>query len=113
MATDVRVPMAVILEAFGVTAMVARPAPDDEPIETTAVWLPPVTEEQPTGAEFSRRARVRTLCLPRSVVPTVPKGTRIVAPETDGEEPREWVVTALESLDVDETRVNVLPAEDA
>jgi hypothetical protein len=52
---DIRVPMAPIVAAFGLDIQVTRPAPDDTPVPTTGVWIPPPLEEtRPVGTDFQR-----------------------------------------------------------
>lgn len=101
------------VRTFGVPATVTRPAPDDTPIETSgAIWVTPVTEEQPSGVAFSRRERRRVLALLTSEVPTVPRGTVIEAPdERDGDTQR-WVVQSVEIAEAEHVRVVVVPADE-
>jgi len=111
--SDARVPMDPILGAFGVPATVTRPAPDDTPIETTGVWISPLTADAPGGGfELQRRERRYLLVLDRDTVPTVPRGTRVEAPERLDGTVRTWRVDSLERVDTDETRVWVIPVED-
>lgn len=107
---DLRVPLDPIFSAFGVPATVTRPAPDNTPITTTVVWIFPTTEDQPTGAAWSRRERQRMLALNRDDVPTVPRTTTIVCPERDGEDDMTWTVDSLDSEDADHYRVLVREA---
>src|SRR5688572_18387890 len=93
---DVRVPVGVLLTAFGVPATVTRPAPDTTPIATTRVWLPALEEPQPYGTDFQRREPRRRLALPRSVLPTLPRGTSVAAPEIAGAAVKTWTVDGLE-----------------
>jgi len=110
-AGDIRVPMDPALEAFGVPATVTRPAPDHEPIETSVIWVTPITDDVPGGMEFQRKERRRVLVLDRNAVPTVPRGTVIVAAERLGEVERTWRVDGLELEDADHHRVRVVTAE--
>lgn len=99
--------LSINLEAHGVPVTVTRPAPDDEPIETRGIWLTPDTNEFPIGSDFSRREPIRILALSRLVVPTVPKGTVIDAPEKAGDTMRRWLVDGLDRREADHTRVIV------
>jgi hypothetical protein len=99
-----------ILDAFGVPAVVIRPAPDDDPIDTIGVWVSPVTDEPPSGLELRRKEPRRTLVLSRDAVPTVPRGTIVMAPERAGAEPQRWQVDGTERIEVDHVRVVVVPA---
>lgn len=110
--SEFRVPMASALAAFGVDATITRPVPDDTPIETSIVWLPPTMEEFPGGPDLQRRSRRRVAGIDRDAVPTVPKGTTIVAPERDGEDPQEWRVDGVELADADHIRAVVVPVGD-
>lgn len=105
---DARVPMAVVLSAFGVAVTVTRPAPDDTPIETTGAWVTPINDNYPVGPEFQRRHRRQVLVLSRDEVPTVPKGTLIDAPARDGDDERRWRVDGIDEEDADHFRVLVV-----
>lgn len=108
---DARVPMDPIFSAFGVPVTVTRPAPDDDPIVTTGVWVSPIPDDVPVGMEFQRRERRKVLALDRDAVPTVPRGTVIVAPERDSEDAQTWRVDSLEQEDADHHRVRVVQVE--
>jgi hypothetical protein len=79
--SDLRVPLDSALEAFGVPATVTRPAPDDTPIVTTGFWVSPLEETRPYGTDFQRRDPRRVFVLSRTTVPTLPRGTKVLAPE--------------------------------
>jgi hypothetical protein len=93
---------------LGVAATVTRPAPDDTPIETTAIWVTPTTQDVPGRPEYQRRDPIRVMALKHVDVPTVPKGTRIEAAERDGEDARTWRVDAVERVEADHVRVIVM-----
>jgi len=93
--------------AHGFDVTVTRPAPDDDPIEARGIWLVPVNDAVPIGSDFTRREPIRVLALKRSEVPTVPKGTGIVAPEKAGDDPVGWRVDGLERQEADHNRVIV------
>lgn len=78
-----------------------------EPVSTTAIWLTTTPEDRPDGALFSRVDPFRTLALKRSEVPTVPVGTVIDIPESDGGTVESWVVDGLERQEADHNRVIV------
>jgi hypothetical protein len=107
MGADLRVPLAPLLEAFGLPVTVTRPAPDDAPIETEGAWIEQ-DAEVPPGTEFRRRETRKVLLLDRSVVPTAPHGTRILAPEIDGGEVLAWLVDTLAAADRDAFEVIVV-----
>jgi len=100
------------LDAHGVDVTVTRPAPDDDPIETSGIWMTTVTEDVPAVMDFQRRDPRRVMALSRADVPTVPRGTLIVAPEKAGDALQTWRVDGLDSLQADHTRVVVLPVDD-
>lgn len=96
------------LAAHGVAATVTRPAPDDTPIDTTAIWqTEPNQDAQPFGSDFIKTEPRRVLALPRSDVPTVPRGTLIVAPEATGGANKNWRADGLERTTADTWRVLV------
>lgn len=103
--SDLRPPFVAVLDAFGVAATVT--IPDGDPVETTILWQPPITEEYPTGSEYRRATPRRRMAIPLSDVPTVPRGTVILAPEVSGEAAAEWSVDETERVDSDHHRVIV------
>lgn len=96
------------VSAHGVDATVTRPTPDDTPIETRVIWVTPATDDFPGSGEFARRDQTRVIALPRSAVPTVPRGTRIVAAEVGSEVAATWKVDATLSVTPEQTRVVVV-----
>ena len=88
---------------FGVPITVTLP--DSEPIATRGIWLTPETEEVPFGASYQRREPKRVMALKKSDVPTVPRGTQIVAPEKDGDEMKRWRVDSFELAEPEHHRV--------
>lgn len=96
---------------MGVPAVVTRPAPDDTPIETSLIWVSAATISDPSGSPFQRREAIHTAAVRRSVVPTLPKGTRIVAPEVQGGVSRTWKVEHPDVIEADLLRVIVAPVE--
>lgn len=106
--SDFRVPAEPFLEAFGVPAVVTRPVPDATPITTTVMWVAdPLADGQAYGTDFHRGDPRRILALVRSVVPTVPRGTVIVAAEAAGESSKTWVIDGLDRALTDQWRVFV------
>ncbi len=110
--------MAVIFDAFGVDAIVTRPAPDDTPIVTTVAWLPPGQVLNPIGLDdqrfqpnFQRRDPLLILALRKDDVPTVPRGTQIVAPALDGDDDETWTIDGLLAQDSEHHKVAVLKVE--
>ncbi len=94
--------------AFGLPATVTLSGED--PIATTAVWLPPATEEVPTGNDIRRAEARRTLCIARVDVPQVPRGTIVVCAEEYGGDAVRWMVDGTERVDTDHRRVLVVLA---
>jgi hypothetical protein len=94
-----------------VDAVVTRPAPDDTPIDTRVIWITTRSEDVPIGAEFTRREpNQRVMALRRDQVPTVPRGTIVLAPEQRGGPILGWRVDSFELQEVDNHRVRVLRA---
>jgi hypothetical protein len=102
---DLRVPFTTALDAFSVPAVVTPP--EGTPIETRGIWVSPTTENRPGSIDLKRREPTRILALPLADVPSVPRGTAIVAPEMDGLEARRWRVEGFDRLEVDHVRVIV------
>jgi len=105
---DARVPFELLLDAFGVPATVTRPAPDEDPILTTGVWLPPDTESVPTGARVGRREVKRLLAFRVEDVPSLPTRSRVIAAERLGDSEKVWQVDGMAVFDVDHWRVTVV-----
>lgn len=105
---DARVPMSAVLSAFGVGGTVTRPAPDNAPIATTVVWIPPTPDAFPEDSPFQRREGLAILAISFADVPTVPEGTRIDAPPDGGGASRAWRVEGVLAVDADVVRVVVI-----
>jgi hypothetical protein len=108
--SDLRPDLGVALAVFGLPATVT--VPGGEPVAATAIWLSPVSVET-VGVLAPTDRPQAVLALPRSAVPSVPRGTVIEAAETEGGAVRTWIVEALLHLGVDELRVLVIPTESA
>jgi hypothetical protein len=86
-----------------VPATVARPAPDDAPIATRGIWVTsPLEESRAYGQDFQRRDPRRVFVMPKSAVPTLPRGTIVTAAEVEGGTSKTWRVDGLDALDVPE-----------
>lgn len=109
-ASDLRVPMSVCLDAFGVPITVTRPAPENTPVSATGIWLPDFMEDIPAGTSFQRREPRRVLAVSLQEVGSLPRGTVIEAPLlADGPLVR-WRVDAFDRIDSDHARVTVVEA---
>lgn len=106
---DLRVPMDPILSAFGVPATVTRPGPDDDPIETAVVWITPEPADVPPGGSFQAVEPQRMLGIDKATVPTVPKRTRIAAPEVLDGPVKNWLVDGTDRVEPDMVVVVVVP----
>jgi hypothetical protein len=109
MPSDLRPLMGPFFDAFGVPVTVTRPLPDNDPIETVGIWIDLAPMEMPPGMEFQRKEPQRVLALGRDDVPTVPRGTAVLAPETLGGPVKGWRIDGLERADADHHRVYLIP----
>lgn len=91
--------------AHGVAIMVTLPDVDETPIETTGIWLTPVTDDVPTGLDFRRRDVRRVMALSKGDVDSVPRGTIIMAPESSGGPTLRWRVDGIERIEAEHLRV--------
>lgn len=110
MSLDLRVPIGVAVATFGVPATVTRPAPHQTPIPTSAIWVSPTIEDVPPGLDIRRVSDIKVLWLPLADVPTVPRGTLIVAPEEGGATEKTWRVDGHSRREYDGVRVIVMEA---
>ena len=93
----------LIASGLGVVATVQRPAPDDTVISTRGIWITaPLEETRPYGTDFQRREPRRVFALPRAAVPTLPRGSTIVAAEYPGGAIKVWRVDGLDPSNVPE-----------
>lgn len=104
------------LAVHGVPATVTRPAPNDTPIDTSVIWLTPglsqpTTDAVPSESGLQRREVQRVLAVSLAVVPELPRGTLIEAPEPSSETVRTWMVDGTELADSEQRRVFVTLVE--
>lgn len=99
---------AINFASHGVQAIVTRPYPDDAPIQTDIIWAQPTTEALSRGFEIQRQEAREVVALSRSDVPTVPRGTIIVAPGPFGGPTGRWRVEGPERIERDHVRVVVV-----
>lgn len=110
MSLDIRAPLDPIFAALGVEATVTVPGGD--PVETTVIWLSPMTEEIPMGLDVHKVESVKVMELRKDQVPTAPNDTRIEAPEVAGGEIKTWRVDATVQEDRECRRVVVMEVAD-
>jgi hypothetical protein len=79
-------------------------------VQTRIIWLTPITEERPGGADFNRADPRRVLAIRRDDVPAVPRGTSVAVTEHTQEAPSVWTVDAMDQVFPDHYRVTVVPA---
>lgn len=109
MASDLRVPLDPILRAFGVTATVIPPPPEDVEIPTTVVWDSGMTGDG-GSPDFRRREQRRVMAIPRDVGAIV-KHTVILAPLMAGGPVKAWRMDTVDR--VMEDLLYVVVVEDA
>jgi len=116
-ADDLRPPLGPIFTVFGVPATVTRPA--SAPILTTGIWVPMAAVDSPDGADFGRRETQRVMAFRRETqrvmafrrddVPTIPKGTIVLAPDVTGGPVLRFVVDGPEHADREIHQVYLTP----
>lgn len=94
--------------AHGVDVTVRRPSPDEDEIAARGVWQTQGLEDVPAGADWTRRGARRVLALLKSEVPTVPKGTTIIAPVPGGTTAYGWRVDGYDRVEAEHYRVIVV-----
>ena len=105
---DLRPEIGPALDVFGLPATVTLPG--EEPVATRAIWLSPVALET-SGVIVSSDRPQRALVLPRSDVPSVPRGTLVEMAEEDGGDVLTWAVEAVLGATQDEIRVVVIAGD--
>lgn len=83
----------------GVPITVTRPSPDDTPVTTTGMWIQrPLEEQRPFGKDMQQYGARKVLGIIRTDdLQTAPRGTVILAPETDDGVVKTWKVDGFES----------------
>lgn len=86
--------LSVQFDCTGVPITVTMPAPDDTPIVTTGVWLErPLDEPRPFGRDLQQLGARKVMGIIRTTdLPSVPRGTLILAPEREGGPIKTWRV---------------------
>ncbi len=87
---DLRPPLSLAMDAFSVSAVVT--VKFQNPVNTRGIWLPPEFAGFDIGDEYHGRAPKRIMSISKADVPTIPRGTTIVAPEAAGEDAKTWEV---------------------
>lgn len=108
--SDLRVPMSVVLQAFGVDITVTVPGGD--PVEGRGAWLPDLIDEVPAGGAFTRRERRRVLAVDLAEFVAMPRGTIVQAPPRLADPVARFMVDAFERMDTDHARVVLIDAEE-
>ena len=102
---EARVGVDPIFAAFGLAAIVVRPG--DDPIVTTAVWMPEGTTDG--GVEIVRAVPRKILAFRVDEVPSAPYGTLVMAADIDGGDAKVWRVDEIGQVEADLIRVIVAP----
>lgn len=82
------------------------------PIETTGLWATPLQQDEPT-MDAKRHERIRIMALTREAVPTLPKGSIVLAPERPDGIAVGWRVEGFEVEEVEHRRVVLVRDESA
>ena len=93
---DRRPKLSSALRAFGVPVTVTPVG--GEPVETTGIWHGARQEEFGAGGDFGRREPVRLMSIPREPLPTLPRGSTVVAAEQLGKAQGTWQVDGIETM---------------
>lgn len=94
--------------AHGVDATVT--VPSGAPIVTRCTWLLSLEESQPVGRDFNRSDPRRLMALPLSLaLPTVPRGSVVVAALPGTTTARTWRVENIDRVEAEQVRVIVAP----
>lgn len=95
------------LQAHGVAITVTTPT-GEAVTGIRGIWLTPISDGWPGGLDLQRTAPKRILAVRRTDVPSLPRGTAIVAPEQAGGTDRGWRVEGVERIDADHHRAVVV-----
>lgn len=90
----------------GVAATVTRPS--QAAIVTTVIWLTAVTEDLPAGFDLQRATARKAIAVPTADVPTLPRGTVIVAAEAVGGAVKTWTVDGIARVEPGQIRAIVI-----
>jgi hypothetical protein len=89
--------MGQIFDALSVPVTITPPS--GAAVTTTGVWSKPLEETMPYGEDYARRDPRKVLAIRRtSTLDVIPRGSVIVAAETDGGDALTWRVDGLDGL---------------
>lgn len=102
--------MQAMFATMAVDGVLTMPAPNNTPLDIRAIWLTPEAPVQPFGQDLGRVDPKRVLAIQRTAtLPSIPRGSVIVAPETEGGTDKTWRVEGVPSaVTADEIRVFVV-----
>ena len=106
---DLRPSLTLALDAFSVPAVVTLKS--ENPVTTRGVWLSPEAVGFDVGDEYQGRAPKRIMAIAKADVPTIPRGTTIVAPEESGEATKTWEVQESALVQHDQHNVVLIEAD--
>ena len=106
---DLRPPLSLAMDAFSVPAVVTLKS--ENPVTTRGVWLSPEAVGFDVGDEYQGRAPKRIMAIGKSDVPTIPRGTKIVAPEESGEATKTWEVQESARVQNDQHNIVLIEAD--
>lgn len=118
---DLRPALDPAMAAFGVPAVITRPAPNDTPVTTTGIWMSTLpganfssgtdNERRPFGTDFQKFDPRRVISVPRTAaLPNVPRGSTVLAAEMAGAAATVWKVDGYEHAEADHFRLFVVTA---
>lgn len=91
------------MDAFSVPAVVTLEF--QNPVTTRGIWITPEADADPAGSDLQRRELKRVMAFTRTDIPVIPIGTKVVAPEFEGQPSKTWNVDALDLADDEHKRV--------